>query len=82
MSKRLSVISRIHRSTGISQDQDGSDSTPSAVLADVVKYLDRGLLSEDADSQGPEGPDGRSAIEAGGLRERLVSRVSDQQVNR
>ena len=39
----------------------------------MVEYLDRALLSEDANSQGP---DGGSAIEAGGLRERLVSRVS------
>ena len=79
MSERLSVISRNHRSTGINQNLDDSDSTPSAVLADVVEYLDRALLSEDADSQGP---DGGSAIEADGLRDPLVSRARDQQVNR
>lgn len=47
----LSVISRNHRSTRIRQELDISVSTPSAVLADVVEYLDRALLSEDADSQ-------------------------------
>jgi len=64
-SERLSVISRNHRSTTISQELDIGVSTPSAVLASAVECLNRVLLSEDADSQ-----------VGGGLRHRFLERFS------
>ena len=64
-SERLYVISRNHRSTTISEELDIGVSTPSPVLAGVVEYLDRVLLSENADSQ-----------VGGGIRHRFLERFS------